>query len=639
MTIKEIAQLAGVSISTVSKIVNNKDQNIHPETRSRVLKIVKEYNYTPYGTVKNLSTAKSFLLAVLLRNSGLSPLMLNVILETAQAHGYNVLLFDSQDDLNTELKHITTICRKRVDGVIWEPVSPGSTAHVQHLTHQGIPICCLNDGAAFPSYSIDFQEMGRRLTQKMIDHKHTRMLCLLKKENARSEQVLNGFHKCLYENGLPFNEDVLLYSDSFADSSHFLQKITELDITGIVSSHFSSSLLLYEQLCKLHYCVPSDLSLVSLKENDQNAISFPHISGIRIPWQEFGRFVCEQLIEKCEKTASDDAVRLFAADFCFDSEDSIRIPSSLCSKKLVVVGSINSDMTFNVDFLPQAGKTTKILNATRTVGGKGANQAVGVAKLNCKVTLIGEIGNDIDSSFIMDALNHVGVPGEGIHRDLYSPAGKAYIYIDSNGESTITILSGANASLSAEMIRQRQHLFKNAGLCLISSELSVETLLEAAKTGRMYGAKNILKPAILGTIPDRLYELIDILIPNRKEAASLCPAGASIEEQAEYFLSKGIEIVIITLGEDGCYLKTGETARYFPAADFVAVDTTGGADAFISAFAAYLTEGYSLEQSIRIATYAAGFCVSRQGTAPVLADRSTLEAHIAKFEPLLLRRP
>ena len=156
--------------------------------------------------------------------------------------------------------------------------------------------------------------------------------------------------------------------------------------------------------CKLHYCVPSDLSLVSLKENDQNAISFPHISGIRIPWQEFGRFVCEQLIEKCEKTASDDAVRLFAADFCFDSEDSIRIPSSLCSKKLVVVGSINSDMTFNVDFLPQAGKTTKILNATRTVGGKGANQAVGVAKLNCKVTLIGEIGNDIDSSFIMDAL-------------------------------------------------------------------------------------------------------------------------------------------------------------------------------------------------------------------------------------------
>ena len=129
MTIKEIAQLAGVSISTVSKIVNNKDQNIHPETRSRVLKIVKEYNYTPYGTVKNLSNAKSFLLAVLLRSSDFSPLLLNGILETAQEHGYNVLLFDSQADLQTELKHITTICQKRADGVIWEPVSRDSTVN------------------------------------------------------------------------------------------------------------------------------------------------------------------------------------------------------------------------------------------------------------------------------------------------------------------------------------------------------------------------------------------------------------------------------------------------------------------------------------------------------------------------------
>ncbi|MFQ7549916.1 MAG: LacI family DNA-binding transcriptional regulator [Blautia marasmi] len=69
MTIKEIASLAGVSISTVSKIVNNKDENINPETRSRVLKIVKEYNYTPYGMVKNISSAKSFLLGVLLRTA------------------------------------------------------------------------------------------------------------------------------------------------------------------------------------------------------------------------------------------------------------------------------------------------------------------------------------------------------------------------------------------------------------------------------------------------------------------------------------------------------------------------------------------------------------------------------------------
>ena len=73
MTIKEIAQLAGVSISTVSKIVNGKDANINTETRNRVLKIVKEYNYTPYGTVKNTSDARTFILGVLLKSGPYPP--------------------------------------------------------------------------------------------------------------------------------------------------------------------------------------------------------------------------------------------------------------------------------------------------------------------------------------------------------------------------------------------------------------------------------------------------------------------------------------------------------------------------------------------------------------------------------------
>ena len=111
MTIKEIANLAGVSISTVSKIVNNKDQNINPETRSRVLKIVKEYNYTPYGTVKNISHAKRFLLGVLLRTASQTNLMLNGIIQAAQEQGYSVLLLDSLNNKDTELKHITSLCK------------------------------------------------------------------------------------------------------------------------------------------------------------------------------------------------------------------------------------------------------------------------------------------------------------------------------------------------------------------------------------------------------------------------------------------------------------------------------------------------------------------------------------------------
>ena len=630
MTIKEIANLAGVSISTVSKIINNKDQNINSETRSRVLKIVKDYNYTPYANVKNISTAKNFQIGVLLRRGSQTNLMLNGILHTAQENGYSILLYDSRNSMETELKHITSLCKNNVDGIIWEPVSDQSMQHEHYFTEQNTAVCYIN-GFAEGSFFIDFARMGYMLTRKLLDYKHTRLACLLKERSQRSALVLEGFKKCLYENQIPYSEKMELY---ISDRECF-PKIINYGISGIVSSHFASSLILYEQMERLHYYIPSDLSLVSLKDDVREGISFPHISSVKIPYLEFGQYICKELIDKCEKREHDPEY-LFAAPYVFDNEDSLEPPSFMRVKKIVVVGSINLDVTFNVDWLPQSGRTTTILNSTTTAGGKGANQAVGAAKLNREVSLIGEIGNDADAAFLFDTLERENVTTQGVHRDLNAQTGKAYIYIEKGGESAVTILSGANGNLSAERIRKRQYLFKNAGFCLLATEIPVETVIEAARTAKEYGVKNILKPAAVKTIPEELLGLTDIFIPNRKEAAALCPDLSSVEEQAEYFLGKGIEVVIITLGEEGCYLKTADMERYFPAADFMSIDATGGADAFISAFASYLSEGYSLERAVRVAMYAAGFCVSRQGVVPALVDRNTLETHISKMEPELL---
>ena len=238
---------------------------------------------------------------------------------------------------------------------------------------------------------------------------------------------------------------------------------------------------------------------------------------------------------------------------------------------------------------------------------------------------------------IFDLLEKEHVITQGIRRNPNFPTGKAYIYIEESGESAISVLAGANINLTPACIQQRQHLFKNAGCCLISTELTNETTLEAAKTARKYGAKTFLKPTVIKTMPEELCSCIDFFIPNKYEASLLSPPECStIEEQAEYFFRQGIPNIIITLGSRGCYLKTEDTARYFPAADFTAIDTTGGADAFISCLASCLTDGCSLEKSIRIANYAAGFCISRQGVVPALVDRTTLESHIKRIEPELL---
>ena len=158
----------------------------------------------------------------------------------------------------------------------------------------------------------------------------------------------------------------------------------------------------------------------------------------------------------------------------------------------------------------------------------------------------------------------------------------------------------------------------------------------AAETARRNNVTTIFKPSVLEEMPEELYKTIDIMVPNKKEASTLCPEYSSVEQQAEYFFNRGIPVVIITLGHEGCYLKTRDTSRYFPAVNLAVVDTTGGADAFISALASYLFDGYTLEKSIQIAMIAAAFCVSRQGVSSALIDKNSLEVYIAKTRPQLL---
>ena len=159
--------------------------------------------------------------------------------------------------------------------------------------------------------------------------------------------------------------------------------------------------------------------------------------------------------------------------------------------------------------------------------------------------------------------------------------------------------------------------------------MALEAVEAAAVIARSQGVKTILKPSSVTSLPDALLQNTDIFLPNRAEMAILCneaPAFApeDLSRQADRFLQKGTGAVIITLGGDGCFLKDQTGSMHFPAADFIPMDKTGGSDAFISALTSYLLYGYDLPAAIRIANYAAGFCISRQGIVPALIDQTSL---------------
>lgn len=630
MTIKDIAEIAEVSISTVSKIVNNKDVNINPETRNRVLKIVKDYNYVPYGSVKPSSDAKTFVLGVLLKSVARTNLFLNGVIATAQQYGYSIMVYDSNENTSTELKNISSLCKNHVDGVLWSPVAEESLEFRRYFEEQNIEVCLLDAPEGYPSYYIDYEEIGYQATGMLLQYNHRKLGCLTKENSQRSRLILEGFKKCLFDHNIAYSDDMKLP----VESQDWYKRILSHVPTGVVSSHYASSMVLMEQLGKLKFKVPYDLSLISLRADVREDICYPGISSIKIPYYEFGSFVCERLIEKCEKQElKTDA---FQTSCPLENTLSLDVPFSSHNKRIVVVGSINIDVTLNVSELPSPGKTICTNKHSVSLGGKGANQAVGVARLGNEVALIGKVGNDYDSTLVYTCMEENHIDTQGIRRDIQAETGKAYIHVQNDGESMITILTGANQTLSADDISLFDHIFQNSEYCLLQTEIPPEAVMAAAIQARKHGIKNILKPAAINQIDRKLMQYIDIFVPNKKEAEILCPGIPDVEGKAEAFMNMGARSVIITMGHHGCYIRDSSYCGFLDAADFLPVDTTGAADAFISTLAVYLLHGYSMVNAAKIASYAAGFCVSRQGVIPALIDRISLETYIARKEPELL---
>ncbi len=623
MTIRDIARLAGVSVSTVSKVVNGKDENINQETRERVLQIVKKYNYAPYASVKNSSGGRTFLIGVMLNKAERYGRIVSGILECAHDEGYDIILCDSFGDRDIEQRNAEMLFRNRADGILWDPVSEKSWDLSAEFEKNNMIFQALRDQKTGSFSDLSYQRYGKELTQKLIDLGHEHLACVCGKMDADEKEFLEGFRKCLYENRLSAEEMAEVEDTEDAQMEMLLLK----KITGVVTITPQMAQKLKGRLKKKNYEIPDDFSVISLCTDSET--SFLSVTNTAIPFYEYGKYVCKTLISHIEKSESQN---LFQPELILRHGEKIAPPLTRRTKKIIVVGNMNADIFLNVDECPQLGKVSVIKNCTILPGGKGVNQASGVARLGKEVALIGRIGKDMEGVMIYESLmkDHVNV--KGILSDEKIQTGKAYIHVDKEGESGISIFSGANQNLCQKDLEENQHLFEGTAFCLLQTEIPEAAIVYAVKLAKKNGARIILKPSAVKDISDIIIREIDYFVPNRKEMQAFCPDVSSLEMQAEIFLKKGVGTVIITLGQDGCYVKNKEISKYFPAANIPAVDTTGGADAFISALAVYLSEEVGLETAIKYATCAAGFAVSRQGVVPALIDRSSLEMYYKRME-------
>ncbi|MBU2702229.1 ribokinase [Sporomusaceae bacterium BoRhaA] len=300
---------------------------------------------------------------------------------------------------------------------------------------------------------------------------------------------------------------------------------------------------------------------------------------------------------------------------------------------IVVVGSLNMDLVAQVEKLPETGQTVPGSSFATYPGGKGANQAVAAAKLGGQVIMAGCVGQDAFGKELMDSLADSRVNTQHV-RKTDQVTGTALITVAEDGKNTIVVVPGANAITCSRDVDAALQAVRDPGILLLQHEISSETVAYAIKTAKAAGWRVMVNPAPARLITDTLYPLIDFLTPNETEAAMLSGVAITSREQAKQaakvLLAKGVQNVIITLGEQGALWATKEKQGFVEPVFVQAVDTTAAGDAFSGALAAGLSEEKTLSQALEFASYAAAIAVTRPGAQPALATTSEVEQLMEK---------
>lgn len=321
---------------------------------------------------------------------------------------------------------------------------------------------------------------------------------------------------------------------------------------------------------------------------------------------------------------------------------------------ILVVGSFMMDLIASTNRAPRSGETVIGLKFQTAPGGKGANQAVQCARLGAHVTMAGQVGGDAFGRVMLENAGESGVDVSHVTVDENEASGVAHILLEvteHGAQNRITVCPGANFTLTVDDVAWLKDEIGRYDLVMMQFELPMPVIEAVAQWAHDAGVIVMINPAPAAPVSDKLLSCATYLSPNEHEAAEIAGHAIRVEGGIHFddveavskaFRSRGVENLIITMGENGSIAAGKDGVRHTPcvAAPHVA-DPTAAGDSFVAAFCTGLTAGLPQGEALAFASHTAAITVSRMGAQPSLPTVGEVQALLRErgytgFDPSVL---
>lgn len=301
--------------------------------------------------------------------------------------------------------------------------------------------------------------------------------------------------------------------------------------------------------------------------------------------------------------------------------------------KISVFGSFVVDLASRANHLPKPAETVIGSSFALGPGGKGSNQGVAAHRSGADITMITKVGDDVFGKVALDFYKKEGMNTDLIFVDKEKETGTALIMVDEvTGQNQILVVSGACGNITDEDLEIARPTIESSQILLTQLEVNLDATWKVIDMAHKAGVKVVLNTAPAQEVPDDVLKQVDLLTPNEVEASIL--SGVEVvtpddaRKAADVFQTKGVDEIVITLGEQGAYVRSGSKDIVIPRRTVNAIDTTGAGDAFNGGLVTALAEGKDLFEAAEFANVVGALSVTKVGTAPAMPFRKEIDAFI-----------